>query len=450
MPQSYSNQLQLQSQLSGSGNLQAPLKQPLSDQFKQQRQQPLSKQFTQQMTQQSTGDRELVQVYDSIYEWDWNPDSWQWDLFLRHIDLELDDNYNLVGSTAQLWTGNSWQNYVLTSTSVTDNGLTITSTQQLWINNEYVNSQRMITQLMNPTDFNTTVTIQNWTNGAWENEYRWILLYSEEGLELSETDQVWLDGAWTNSTRYQYLYSGTGSNVNMSEMLIQEWMDPAWNDVIRYSMTYYPDNTMSGQLEEFYLENMWVNSTKDTLFTYNGQGSMTSYTRYIWTGEDWMNMYKIENTYDTHNNLTSNSVFQWMNLWTMISQEISNYTYDANDFIMGESVLNVKMDGPMGGFSSGDSTNYVYHTVITGNGQVSLEEDGIAVWPNPGKDVFNISSNELIRQTEVFDLSGHRLRMLQSVGQSANSIDLTDSPKGVYILRLQTDSGIYHRKVIKQ
>lgn len=419
---------------------------PLTEQSQQLSFQPLSKQFTHQMMQPATGDRELVQVYDSIYYWDWDLNTGEWSLMLRHIDLQFDDNYTIVGSNTQLWTGSDWQNYVMTSQSVSDDGQTITSTQQVWVNNAYVNDQRMIQQLGVPNWPDTIVTIQNWTNGAWVNEYRWTIAHHDHGALAYELDQVWLDGEWVNTTLFEYFHEGW-EFIN-SGILISEWVNDQWLNVIRYTMTYYPDNTMSGKLEEFNIDNFWVNSTKDTLFTYNDLGSNTGYTRYIWTGDDWMNMYKIENTYDSRNNRISNLVFQWMNSWSLVSREISNYTYDENNFIMGESVLNY--EGSETEPLAGDSTNYIYHTVITGSGQVPVANASIAVWPNPGKDVFNISSNEVIQQTDVYDINGHLLRTIVASGQSGNKIDLTEAPNGVYILKVLTESGIYLRKIMKQ
>ena len=436
-----------------AGFLGMPLmaREPLSQQFEKRWQPLLPNQLTQPLSQSASGSRELVQVYDTIYEWDWNRDTWQWDLMHRYIDLQYNDEYAVVGSTIQQWTGSTWQNYLMSSMAVSDDGMTMTTTQMEWIGNGYENVQRMIAQVGSPTWMDTIVTIQNWTAGDWVNEYRWTLGHHDHGPLAYELDQVWDGGAWVNTTKFEYWYEDWSNNY--TEKLISEWMDTDWMEVVRYTMTYYQNATMSGRLEEFNFGNIWVNSTMDTLFTYNDQGSMTSYTRYVWSDNEWVNMYKEENTYDAHNNRTKNKVFQWWNnsFWSQISELISNYTYDANDFIMGESELDVELGGPMGlSYKWGDSTNYVYHTVVTGTQPLPLTEAALTVYPNPGRDVFMISSSGDINRLELFDLSGHLIQSVQPTTKRSALINLADTPPGVYILRAKTDTGPRQQKIVKQ
>lgn len=76
-----------------------------------------------------------------------------------------------------------------------------------------------------------------------------------------------------------------------------------------------------------------------------------------------------------------------------------------------------------------------------------VEEGGLAIFPNPVKDVLNINYDKAINQIDVYDVNGKLVKTLTTVGSSINVSDLSD---GIYMLNMQTEEGLVIRKIVKE
>lgn len=73
----------------------------------------------------------------------------------------------------------------------------------------------------------------------------------------------------------------------------------------------------------------------------------------------------------------------------------------------------------------------------------------ISVYPNPAKDIVNISSEVTIKSYELFDVSG-RLVKTGIVNQTEVSINLNQQNSGIYFLRINTENGSILNKIIRE
>ena len=70
---------------------------------------------------------------------------------------------------------------------------------------------------------------------------------------------------------------------------------------------------------------------------------------------------------------------------------------------------------------------------------------GIIVYPNPAKEVLNISTTLNI-EVSLYDMSGKKLRSKVTDKQ----IDLRNLPQGIYFLQINYEGKIYNKKIIKE
>uniref|UniRef100_UPI002605514D T9SS type A sorting domain-containing protein n=1 Tax=Fluviicola sp. TaxID=1917219 RepID=UPI002605514D len=72
----------------------------------------------------------------------------------------------------------------------------------------------------------------------------------------------------------------------------------------------------------------------------------------------------------------------------------------------------------------------------------------ILVSPNPGSGVFYVSSNagNSLFSIEVFSVDGEQINRFQS----ANTIDLSQYPSGIYYALIQSESSVVTRKLVKE
>jgi Secretion system C-terminal sorting domain len=85
---------------------------------------------------------------------------------------------------------------------------------------------------------------------------------------------------------------------------------------------------------------------------------------------------------------------------------------------------------------------------------ITEEKQNISVWPNPAKDVVNVtnSSKGMNRFTigNVFDLSGRKVLDIK-LGEGMNTINISTLPAGTYLLYLENNDGnSFNQKIIKQ
>ncbi|MBB4080156.1 hypothetical protein GGR28_002786 [Lewinella aquimaris] len=80
---------------------------------------------------------------------------------------------------------------------------------------------------------------------------------------------------------------------------------------------------------------------------------------------------------------------------------------------------------------------------------ISSASVGLDVFPNPGTAGFTVRAAEqhLIRQIDVFDISGRRVAQIRNIDQSTYTLDRGGLNNGQYILQLRFDQGTTARKV---
>lgn len=71
----------------------------------------------------------------------------------------------------------------------------------------------------------------------------------------------------------------------------------------------------------------------------------------------------------------------------------------------------------------------------------------LKVFPNPAVDVVNVSSKEEIKAVSIMDLSGKRVKAVQTKGE----VNVSSLTKGTYILQvLYTNGSVENTKLIKK
>jgi uncharacterized repeat protein (TIGR01451 family) len=93
-------------------------------------------------------------------------------------------------------------------------------------------------------------------------------------------------------------------------------------------------------------------------------------------------------------------------------------------------------------------TNTVVTTVVEELSTDAFDSSQIRIYPNPVSDRLNIElpSGLNLNSVELFDIQGN----LVKVFKDENVLDLSSILSGIYILKMETDQGSYHQKIIRQ
>jgi hypothetical protein len=95
-------------------------------------------------------------------------------------------------------------------------------------------------------------------------------------------------------------------------------------------------------------------------------------------------------------------------------------------------------------------TNTAVVTCLTDIAPLPQQTD-IVIYPNPSHDVVYISYPENTSEILVTDIFGRVIyHLIHLVIGKPVSIDLSDTPPGIYFLKVKTQSGVVVRKILKE
>lgn len=86
-----------------------------------------------------------------------------------------------------------------------------------------------------------------------------------------------------------------------------------------------------------------------------------------------------------------------------------------------------------------------YKTYQSFLGVTDVNKTKIQIYPNPAKDVVNLKSDNPIRSVEIYDSLGRIVK-----NEVSKTINISELVKGIYFLKVKTDSGESIEKIIKE
>ncbi|VXB78121.1 Glycosyl hydrolase [Flavobacterium sp. 9AF] len=138
--------------------------------------------------------------------------------------------------------------------------------------------------------------------------------------------------------------------------------------------------------------------------------------------------------------------------WTGTNSVNTSYFYPLNAFNAETNIIFRIV------FHSDESVNKTGANIddFVINGTVlsssSFELDSITVYPNPSNGLFTINTKNIeINSLEVFDITGKRI-LERKIHQSQEEIDvnLSNASNGVYFMKINTETGIITKRILKK
>lgn len=293
--------------------------------------------------------------------------------------MVYDASQNLISFTTQRWTGTGWRNSSLYSATfdeqnnlktelkqISFDGLTLENYWQKSYTYDDNNNLTCITEIhgeQNYQQYTAEYDLQNnqisetwkgWNGYEWANDHRYLYIYDERNNITERLTQYSYAGSWSDSFKENYTFN---ENNRCISGLAYNWTGVIWENVGRFIFTYNEGNMLDNELYQDMVEGEWYNSYQ-IIYSYNENNLLVD--QLVQTGNigEWKNAYQDTYEYD-FNNSKKNDVYKY---WIYPAIEIPVIVH-------------------------GDSTNYYYHTTITG---LSVHEDeNVVVYPNPSNEKIN-------------------------------------------------------------
>ena len=150
--------------------------------------------------------------------------------------------------------------------------------------------------------------------------------------------------------------------------------------------------------------------------------------------------------------LINDSAFQIKTNWFFYPDEEDTFslTIFGEGYIHQDSItINHRLGGLFTsyiGYGKGIRKN---GTGIKRNNDVDLK---VFTYPNPAKYTITVvmPQNTITNNVELFDLSGHKIQQWRDLGFGKNTLQLKSVLPGIYLLKIETESGIKSEKIVIQ
>jgi hypothetical protein len=112
----------------------------------------------------------------------------------------------------------------------------------------------------------------------------------------------------------------------------------------------------------------------------------------------------------------------------------------------GTGIVDADSNPLAGGYTSGEIYSIDSTTGLSGFEIISSD---FLIFPNPTSGIAHIymPEGESINHIEVFNIQGKQVLSIDNFQE--NSLDLSVLPKGVYLIRIESQSGFYNQKIVK-
>ena len=194
-----------------------------------------------------------------------------------------------------------------------------------------------------------------------------------------------------------------------------------WNDSILLNnntelFSYTDDYLEMSRTEKIWQDSSLVNSTKETNY-YNDEGQIKEKVIQEWKDSIWLNKTKENTEYYDYELLRIKTVVGWQDsIWV------------------------------------NDSKYFYYYGVLgeEGTNENSANASTIELYPNPNQGKFHIEFNDDIKEHSVLllNLNGSPVYQKNAIKTNMLNIDISDAPKGIYMIRIKNGYKVYTQKVI--
>lgn len=318
-------------------------------------------------------------------------------------------------------------------------------------------------------------------------------VYSADSRFLSlRRDFIYRNNCWVNTELL-----ATSARAGNKDTTLIILYDAAGNDTTayRYINSYNLQSVLSNQIQQLRDSDKWVNSEQINWY-YKSDGSALSSCRVKkWNSEQaqWENYQRVDYDYDTAGKLVSETALYWYMMFWVYDFRY-DYVLDTDGFVLEKNMsvplyndwrklISIgysnftngnarKMESVFDfwGGTSGDKVSSYIPFVFNGEAMIrkakSIEltyaasdtaqsvndiKDGLQlkIFPNPSIGMFYIDSfNYTVVSWQVFDLAG---RIVRSNNEQMTTavVDITDLPRGVYLLKAYTPGAVLSQKLIK-
>lgn len=130
----------------------------------------------------------------------------------------------------------------------------------------------------------------------------------------------------------------------------------------------------------------------------------------------------------------------------------SRIYFNAGDyFSFGQGYVYTTLGDSLGVFTSGISAEAIAIDIRNATGISTISAQELDIYPNPFSSYLNVATQSPMQKLEVFRITGEKLLIVEALGDSRISLNMSHLSSGLYLLKVNFEDGsTVTRKVIKR
>ncbi len=340
-------------------------------------------------------------------------------------------HYNNWNSTTNDW--NSTLKYIYHY-----NALYVQDAESIYsrIGNTWKNTRNGINYVFDANNNMLERTYEQLVSGSWTDRSRETCTYDASNRLLTSLQEDKTPGFWINQNNIIYTYTGN----KMASYTYQSWNTStgAWDNMLRNTYTYNTNDQMTSVTQATWTAGAWVDYRRSINYVYTGT-ELTSYEAEIWntTSSAYESSTKTSQTYDVNHDLLNSVTVKWNAATASWDNFLRiDYTHDTYGNIASLSYKD--WNNTSGNWVNAHKSTYFHRTGYVGLNEHSAQGDP-SFHPNPVVNQLIVSAGA-DQQAEILSLEG-KLVITATLTKGINTIDLTDLPKGIYLIRFDGKTG---------
>ncbi len=283
-----------------------------------------------------------------------------------------------------------------------------------------------------------TVTVSTYQSGLLNTQYQSIYYYnSTQSLtgELVRTKTIGTD--WLNSQLNDWFYYIGTSNVRVQRNKTWNSDYSFWENSQNIEYQYTPDNQLKSEIYQHWKVMFWENDLRYD-YVYDVKGMETKKVLSLPIYHDWRKVTSIN-----YSNFVGNEP-------NLIESKFEFWGGNTGDLVTAYMPFDFNSEVAL---QKGKRLEIITASYSDTTSLPEIKNNGIQkipVYPNPSKGIYYINSLDYrIKFWQISSLNGQLLKTQIQPSQSG-VIDITDFPKGIYILRVETSDNQYIQKLVKE
>ena len=260
--------------------------------------------------------------------------------------------------------------------------------------------------------------------------------YDNSGLLVSQLQQQRNDTVWLNTDSINWFYFKNSNRIQTQKNKKWNTINSNWDNFQRIDYQYNDSNQVTTESYQKWNSQFWQNDIRYD-YTYDNNHILLKKTLSLPIYSDWRSTVSIN--YSDFTLKSANTIKSTFEFW---GGNTGQLTTSFIPFMFNNELVVKRASSIQIGYIQFNDT--ILASTKTPKNNI------IQAYPNPSNGIFYLNSHEYgVNSWLVSDINGRVIKKEERVNQTG-IIDLTDLPKGIYLIRIMTNQTQFFQKLIKE